>query len=984
MLAIGRRSAPLSSLILLLVSACSGSHHPGPPAADDSEKIVVTPSISGTVTAASGGSQTLSIPFNASESGALANLTVTGLTELPAGWSGPSTFSCATVSTGNGCLLTLTFTPTTAVSGTLSFDYTYSNGSGVMQSGSLTIPYVSTTNNNVVGTASPSGQVVVTASSGSQAVAVTFDTDDGNPATALKLTTDLTTLPAGWSSTAATFTCASVSTGNGCQLPLSYAPQSFGSGTLTLGFEYLDDSGTSKTGTVSIPYSATTNDNVVATAAPSGQVNSLVAIGQSVVLTFTTDDGNPATNLAVTTSLSSLPAGWTSNSSSLSCATVSTGNGCQLTLAYDPVAVGSGTLQVAYSYQSNSGVAKTGTAAVPYAATEHDSVTGTVSPSGQINAVANAGTQSVLVTFDTNDQNVATSLTLTSSLTALPSGWSSTAHSFSCANVSTGNSCQLSLQYAPTAADSGTLTLTFGYVDNAGTAQTGTVSIPYAATTHDTVSGAVSPSGTLNVLLNTSQNVSVTFTTDDEQTATALSITSTVLGSLPSGWSSPGSGGFSCATVNTGSGCQLTLTVDPSAVASGTVSLPYSYTDNAGSPQTGTVSIPYVASVHNNVVGTASPSGTISTTVGTGQAVTVTFNTDDAYPATSLSVTSGLSALPAGWSSSSGSFSCTSVPSTGATCQLTLTYLPTAAATGTVTLNFSYDDDYGTEKSGTVSLAYSATIPHAYIADPNSSPYLCSINTDGTLSGCASMGLGFNLWDLAFNGNTVYMSNVSANNISICTVAADGTFSSCTTGGSNLNGPMQLSVQGSLLYVANSGGSPAVTVCSINTDGTLANCTATGPATTSDGIGMAGNYAYAGSQQGGSTIDVCAVDPSTGLLSSCTATAQSAAYSLTSANGYLYTSQATGVGVCPIAASNGGIPACTTSTIAAGISQIWGVTINGGTAYVTGETNGSGFPPMPVFNVYVCSVSATDGSLSNCVVSDGGAFQYFLLHVVIH
>jgi len=38
------------------------------------------------------------------------------------------------------------------------------------------------------------------------------------------------------------------------------------------------------------------------------------------------------------------------------------------------------------------------------------------------------------------------------------------------------------LTYAPTAAAGGTLTFGFGYVNSAGAAKTGTVSIPYTAT----------------------------------------------------------------------------------------------------------------------------------------------------------------------------------------------------------------------------------------------------------------------------------------------------------------------------------------------------------------------------------------------------------------------------------------------------------------------------------------------------------------------
>ncbi len=184
--------------------------------------------------------------------------------------------------------------------------------------------------------------------------------------------------------------------------------------------------------------------------------------------------------------------------------------------------------------------------------------------------------------------------------------------------------------------------------------------------------------------------------------------------------------------------------------------------------------------------------------------------------------------------------------------------------------------------------------------------------------------------------------------------------------------------------MANAGGSGGVTVCSIDaSSGALSNCALTSSVGASRGIATVGNYAYAGSSDGGSTIDVCAIDATSGLLSNCAATGQSAWYWLTSANGYLYTSQGAGVGVCPISVG-GGLSTCATSTIATGITQIWAVTISGSRAYVTAETSGP--PPFfsTSFDVYLCSVSPIDGSLSNCAVSDGGAYPYFLLHVLIH
>jgi hypothetical protein len=89
----------------------------------------------------------------------------------------------------------------------------------------------------------------------SQPVAVTFNTDDGNVASNLTVNSGLTTLPTYWSGPGQ-FGCATISTGNGCQLTLSFAPLSSVSGTITLGYSYTDSAGTAKTATVSVPYAA--------------------------------------------------------------------------------------------------------------------------------------------------------------------------------------------------------------------------------------------------------------------------------------------------------------------------------------------------------------------------------------------------------------------------------------------------------------------------------------------------------------------------------------------------------------------------------------------------------------------------------------------------------------------------------------------------------------------------------------------------------
>ena len=202
---------------------------------------------------------------------------------------------------------------------------------------------------------------------GNQTVSVTFTTDDGRPATALQLTSSLASLPAGWGSTGSSFACAGISTGSGCQLVLTYAPAAAAAGTLTLAYAYKNNAGESKTGSVSIPYRATTNDNVVGTASQ----NPLFAVtGTSTVITvtFTTDDGNLASGLSVTSGLGTLPVGWSSTATTFSCMSVSVGTGCQLSLTYAPTVFATGTLTLGYSYTNNSGVVKTGTVALAYTA----------------------------------------------------------------------------------------------------------------------------------------------------------------------------------------------------------------------------------------------------------------------------------------------------------------------------------------------------------------------------------------------------------------------------------------------------------------------------------------------------------------------------------------------------------------------------------------------------------------------------------------
>ncbi len=923
-----------------------------------------TVSPTGQITAVAGASQAVNVTFDTDDGKAASHLTVTSdLTALPAGWSSTaSSFGCASVSTGNGCQLPLSFAPSGPGSGTLALNFSYTNGGGAAKTGTVSIAYATTTHDNVAASVSPSGQITSVLNT-PVALSVTFTTDDGKAASALSITGGLTTLPSGWSyNGGSTFACASVSTGSGCTLILGYDPSAVVSGTLSLSYGYDDDAGTAKTGTVNISYTATTDDSVVATAAPSGQVTARIGASQGVTLTFTTNDGYPATALTVTSALSALPAGWSSTAQSFSCATLSTGNGCQLPLTYAPSATGSGTLSLSYSYTNDAGVASTGTASIPYAGTLDDNVTGTVSPSGQIASVG-GGNVPVTVTFDTDDGSTATGLTLTTALSTLPIDWSSTAQSFTCASVSTGNGCQLPLLFVPSFPTTGTLALGYAYTTAAGVAATGTVSIPYAFTEHDNVLNTVSPSGQINAVVNSgTQAVNVTFRTDDGAVASGLSITSG-LSSLPAGWS--GAGSFTCSAVSLGNGCQLTLSYAPTAYGSGTLSLGYGYTDNAGSAKTGTVSIPYAATTHDNVTGTVSPSGTVSVATNGSQAVTVTFTTDDQNPASNLTVTSGLGVFPSGWTGP-GQFTCSGV-SIGTGCHLSLTYAPIAAATGTLTLNYGYDDDSGSYKTGTVSIPYSA-VPHAYVADRNNGVYLCGINGDGTLSNCNVTGSVPSATGIAFSGSYAYVATYSVGQVDKCSVASDGTLSACASTGSNFSDPLHLSVNGGYLYAANIGG--GVTYCAISqTDGTLSNCAATASSISGGiaGVSVGTTYAYVAAF--GGNVYECTVNG--GSLGGCSATGGlSGALDITTFNGYAFDAISSTPSVCSIGGA-GALTNCANSVVLPNGAYSYGVSASGSYAYFATATH-----------VYVCTASGT--SLSGCAVSDGGASFLDDLGVSIH
>lgn len=566
---------------------------PQPEPAPQPGVIVVTRSGSQIVAATiSAGSQEVIVTFSAQDERSIDTLIVTeGLGSLPDGWTGPASFACSTITMNNGCSLTLTYAPTAIAQDTLTLQYQYDSAGADPVSAEIEIAFEATSNNNVVTTVTPVGQVLGVVASGHQSVRATFTSDDGNPINNFVLTTDLAALPAGWSSESPSFACASVSTGSGCQLVLEYEPLVYGDGTLALAYSYTDNAGSTKNGTLDIPYVARVHNSVVAT--PSQAMPFNVAIGQSeaLTLTFTTDDGHPMRWVEVVTDLANdLPADWSANRTEMRCEHVSTGNGCQLVLEYSPTSAANSSFMLQFGWEDGAGRTDNASIPISFNALTHNSVLGTPDPSGQV-AVVIGGSQDVHVTFATDDSLIAHDFALDTDLSSLPAGWSAAASSLLCESVHSGGTCALDLTYAPNARESGTLTLSFSYTNNAGTARNGTLTIPYVGTTDNNIVVTADPEAPYIRKQSRNLPFTLTFTSDDGAPITGFT-TTTALNSIPS-VSSGGQTSKVCATVSTGSTCTLDLTFIPGSTRSGTIAINYSYVNNAGLSKAGTVNLPY-------------------------------------------------------------------------------------------------------------------------------------------------------------------------------------------------------------------------------------------------------------------------------------------------------------------------------------------------------------------------------------------------------
>jgi len=606
------------------------------------------------------------------------------------------------------------------------------------------------------GGAAPAGSTVSTAVTANTltnvplnsrtSVTVAFGVANGSSATALTVTTGLATLPSGWSAASSSFACATVNAANPCDLTLTYDPGTAGvSGTLTLGFTYLDSQGRQQQGSVGIAYSSAAANSVTVSVAPGGPVQGIVGSTSTVSVTFASGDGAPDSNVALVTDPGSLPSGWSVQSSALPCATVTGSGGCQLQLAYAPTAaVASGTLALDFSYTDDSGAARTGSVAVAYSAVAPAAVTAAATPASA-NSTFIGSTSAVSVVFNAMG-GVATNLQVTS---PLPTGWTLAGGTLPCAQVSGGNSCEATLNYAPVSATSATtLTLQYAYTDNFGNARTGQLNIPYSAVPHIAY--------ITNLAANSVTQCMLSLTGALEN---CTQFTSPVI-SQPAGITLNGTqayiGGLAgvVALCNTGSaglsGCISALAdgVEPEMVAfDGNVA----FISEQSSATVQTCAVAADGTLNGCVTATNVTPFLLVPNELAFQGTTLYIPNAEAADLTVCPVAAGV---------------------TGA-CANTSLVAPSAK----VVLN------------GTNAYLTMTTLD---------SVERCSVNVDGSIGACTDSGAGA-VFDQPFGmtlfGGFAYVVNRGNNTISQCTVLANGQLGACVVSGTGLNGPLDIAIQ---------------------------------------------------------------------------------------------------------------------------------------------------------------------------------------------
>lgn len=366
---------------------------------------------------------------------------------------------------------------------------------------------------------------------------------------------------------------------------------------------------------------------------------------------------------------------------------------------------------------------------------------------------------------------------------------------------------------------------------------------------------------------------------------------------------------------------------------------------------------------------TVAPAGPLRVTLGASQRVAITFRSSDGAAASDLAITSGLSALPAGWSSARADFACASVDE-DAECQLALDYAPTAETPPSqLAFAYAYKDAGGVARTGTVAIAYeSVAATWAYITDYQDHEVdKCRVSAEGTLGSCSTAAAGDGMYRpaaVAFQGDTGYVLNQGGDSITRCDVDTDGYFRDCRDSGAyGMDGPVDMVVHGTRFYMANAGNN-TLSWCTVGADGGLgSDCRGAGDALFDVPFQLAvhGGRIYA-TQTGSGMLTVCELEAD-GTFSGCRDTGATLldrpeGLSISGSHAYVTNYNGRTVTRCTLGADGQAYGCSHVATLAWASSSI---TVAGPHAYIAQGSDA---------HVLLCPVAA-DGSLGSCVDSGG-------------
>ena len=385
-----------------------------------------------------------------------------------------------------------------------------------------------------------------------------------------------------------------------------------------------------------------------------------------------------------------LPAGWSSSSRKLLCKNISTDNECTLTLNYSPIKVEHGTINLAFSYTDNTTAKRNGAFKITFSASEHNNLL--VRSNVKNPVITKKGNISLVnVSFisDSSD-DVIHNLVLTN-LDKLPVGWSSEVGEFTCDNITQDGTCGLNLKYNPNIASSSieSFELMYSYINNAKELISDSYQISYRATSGNNIVVNASPSNKIQTVVNSHTEVTIDFSSDDNQSISNFSLIDGLdqLNSL--GWIAPSS--FTCDVLNHDN-YSLKLTFAPTnSNQAGVTLLKYSYIDNSGESKAGSLPLIYKATTDNKVIPVVSVKD-LTVSLKQTESFYINFETNDGESASNFKL--NLSSLPT-WitnTTTNNDLNCKVVSKTG--CKLTLSYSPTTLLqSGDLTLPYTYNNN---------------------------------------------------------------------------------------------------------------------------------------------------------------------------------------------------------------------------------------------------------------------------------------------------